>query len=217
MRGQYGYDEDQGPGLILNKIIELRKAVGGLKSEKKDGVRFKVKSAAVLMGKIREAADNLSLTICVGGMDITDVPVQTGTMCMVRARVDVVALDGSFISFYGAGHGADTSDKAGGKASTYSWKDALVKGLCMPDADMDDTDDDSEQKPVRGAAKAAAPSPDAGASAEPPAKVKEVVARIETLTDLKEIRDFARAAAEKFPEHSSVFQAAYTAAKERLK
>jgi hypothetical protein len=51
--------------------------------------------------------------------------------------------DGSYVDFVGSGHGSSSDDKAGGKASTYAWKDAIIKGLSMPDADMADTDDES--------------------------------------------------------------------------
>ena len=62
---------------------------------------------------------------------------------LFRSHVRLVSDDGSGITFVGQGHGADRDDKAGGKASTYAWKDALIKGLNLPDADMPDTDNDS--------------------------------------------------------------------------
>ena len=80
---------------------------------------------------------------------IVPMDVERGTACTTRSVVRIEAEDGSYRDFVGTGQGADNQDKAGGKASTYAWKDALVKGLCLPDADMVDTDDESDVVPVK--------------------------------------------------------------------
>jgi hypothetical protein len=87
--------------------------------------------------------------------EVTNIPVTSfdakgnpkqGTGCLVKLRITLVASDGSTVTFSGVGHGMDrVEDKAAGKASTYAWKDALVKGLSLPDDDMDDTDDQHDQ------------------------------------------------------------------------
>jgi hypothetical protein len=136
------------PPLISIKLLELRRKVGGLKAEKANGLSFKIKSAKVLMDKLREAIDDVGLVCFVVAQEGGNVDTERGTLAFVKATIRVGAPDGSYADFVGCGHGADGQDKAGGKASTYAWKDALVKGLCLPDADMDDTDDD--EAPVKG-------------------------------------------------------------------
>jgi hypothetical protein len=64
------------------------------------------------------------------------------TIVTCKMTIRFMSDDGSFEDFVGFGQGGDTQDKAGGKASTYAWKDALTKALSLPDADMVDTDDE---------------------------------------------------------------------------
>ncbi len=146
--------EATGTPKILTEMVLLRKAIGGLKSEKKAGVMFAVKSAKDLYIKLREALDELGMSAFPVHHQVTNIPVAEGTACSVTVTYRVVASDGSFVEFVGSGHGFDKSDKALGKASTYAAKDALTKGLCLPDKDMVDTDDES--LPVT---QAAAPTP----------------------------------------------------------
>jgi hypothetical protein len=77
------------------------------------------------------------------------------TLAHVKSTVRLIAPDTSFIDLDGSGHGGDVDDKSGGKASTYAWKDALLKGLSIPHEDMVDTDDDSSTggyEPAKGRA-----------------------------------------------------------------
>lgn len=141
---------------ILSDLIELRRKIGGLKAEKKaGGPNFPVKSAKDLMVKLRDAADEIGMPVAgaVVGQDFYYYPIITGVdkygntqyttvvHCVCRVRFE--SSDGSFREFTGSGHGADTQDKAGGKASTYAWKDAVTKALSLPDAEMVDTDDEA--------------------------------------------------------------------------
>lgn len=68
------------------------------------------------------------------------------TIVTCKMTIRFMSDDGSFEDFVGFGQGGDTQDKAGGKASTYAWKDGVTKALSLPDADMVDTDD--EQFPL---------------------------------------------------------------------
>lgn len=144
---------DGKPGKIYTDLVKLRAKVGGLKAEKKDGVTYKVKSAAGLMAALRAGLDELKMVSYVANMVVTPItPVNiegtykrpTRSECSVTAMVYVGSDDGSGVYMYGAGHGMDTDDKAEGKASTYAWKDALIKGLNLPDADMPDADDEQD-------------------------------------------------------------------------
>lgn len=152
---------DGKPGKILQDIIALRKLVGGLKAEKKEGgPRFAVKDARVLMEALRRAGDELGMPIVAGTVaqvvthhEIKETtPDQYGKQKLVTAvhcvsTIRFTSSDGSYLDFVGSGHGADDQDKAGGKASTYSWKDACIKALVLPDSDMVDTDDSGDSMP----------------------------------------------------------------------
>jgi hypothetical protein len=144
-RNWYGGEtRSDSPPLIGGLILQLRRKVGGLKARRQaNGPAFAIKSAKDLMDKIRAGADELGLLIYVAGQDGGNIDAERGTMAWVKALVRVAAPDGSFVDLIGCGHGADRDDKAAGKASTYAWKDALIKGLCLPDAELVDTDDES--------------------------------------------------------------------------
>lgn len=137
----------------------LRREIGGLKAKKADfGPSFPVKSAKELEMKLQPALDkcNLSMTC---SYDIhyvapSDIPVTKNrkgedqvvrSACWVVCTVRLCAADGSWIESQGAGGGMDGDDKAIGKATTYSRKDATMKLLAVPDENMIDTDD--EEKP----------------------------------------------------------------------
>jgi hypothetical protein len=138
-------------GDVLAKLAALRLRVGNLKAKKKDGVKFKVRSADELADKLRKAAQEEGLLIypvCAQGKGY---PVEDGTLAEVNLTLRIQALtDGSYIDVMGFGLGADTQDKAGGKAGTYAWKAALVQTLLAGGAeDTDDTD-----TPIPGGVKA---------------------------------------------------------------
>jgi hypothetical protein len=140
-------------GQIQKDLLELRRKIGGLVAEAKQGVMYKVKSAKDLHIKLRAAGDELKMPLCgaivnqfvhnldpIAGFNRKGEP-QTTFIAHVVSTVRFMSADGSFVDFVGSGHGSGTDDKAGGKASTYSWKDAIIKGLCLPDEEMEDTDD----------------------------------------------------------------------------
>lgn len=142
------------PPMIANAGAELRRRIGGLKAEKKQGVTYAVKSAKDLMDKLRDALDELGYNAPIVELQGGAMDVERGTQAFLIATVEVQCPDGSCARMRGAGHGCDSQDKAGGKASTYAWKDALVKGFSLPDKEMVDTDD--EEKPIKGGPKKAA-------------------------------------------------------------
>mgnify|MGYP001578078545 CR=1 FL=1 len=138
---------------ILSDLVSLRKAIGGLKAERKPGITFAVKSAKDLLIRLRDAADELGMPLAgaiISSSTYLLGPIQVfnkdGIGCHTTVTVRFMSSDGSYVDFVGSGHGTSNDDKAGGKASTYAWKDAIIKGLCLPDDDMVDTDDES--KPV---------------------------------------------------------------------
>lgn len=128
---------------IYAEMVALRKAIGGLQAKKvANGPSFAIKSAKDLGIKLRDGLDALGMNCYVVDHQITNIDTDKGTGCLVRVVVELVASDGSAVRFTGVGHGIDRDDKAAGKASTYAWKDAITKGLNLPDAEMKDTDDE---------------------------------------------------------------------------
>lgn len=142
------FNKDGTVGKILGDLVELRKIVGGLKAEKKQYVPFPVKSAKDLVIKLRKGLDELQMHLFVVRQEVTHLPYTTDakgnnvTTTHVVTTIRFVSSDGTFIESVGSGHGGSTDDKAGGKASTYAYKDAIIKALTTPDDEMVDTDDE---------------------------------------------------------------------------
>jgi uncharacterized lipoprotein NlpE involved in copper resistance len=139
---------------IHSDLVALRRKIGGLKAEKKSGVMFPVKSAKDLMDKLRKAADELNMPMAGAPISIkfNDRATDKGTVVSCRTTIRFMSDDGSYVDCVGFGQGGDTQDKAGGKASTYAWKDGVVKALSLPDAEMVDTDDEQpfeDKQPVK--------------------------------------------------------------------
>lgn len=142
---------------ISGLIRELRLSVGGVAAKKQaGGPQFPVKSAKDLATRLAQALIDLDMVAPVVAQEVTFSDVSAipenktasgkpvfRTLVHVKATVRIGAPDGSFIDVVGSGHGGDGEDKAGGKASTYAWKDAVLKGLTTPENDMIDTDDEA--------------------------------------------------------------------------
>lgn len=155
-----GVTRSPNPPLIHSKLRDLRIAVGGIKAQRQSGgPMFPVKSAKDLANKLGQALCDLDLVAPVVAQEITLVDTDKipgnstssgkpvfRTLAHVKATVRVGAADGSYVEFVGSGHGGDADDKAGGKATTYAWKDAILKGLTTPEQDMVDTDDEEPSK-----------------------------------------------------------------------
>lgn len=138
------------PGKVLALWLEARKQCGVLKAKKKDGVKFKIRSAEEVVDKLRAIANNLGLLIYPSEAKGEGHVVEDGTLATVELTIVVQAVeDGSRLSIAGFGLGADNQDKAGGKAGTYAFKQALVQALLAGGAeDTDDTD-----TPIEGGVK----------------------------------------------------------------
>lgn len=145
------------PPQIHDLMRALRLEVGAVKAVKQaGGPMFPVRGAKDLAQKLADALNKLNMEAPVVAqeivlMDTDKIPGNTTnsgkpvfrTLAHVKATVRLIAPDTSFIDMVGSGHGGDVDDKSGGKASTYAWKDAILKGLSIPHEDMVDTDDDS--------------------------------------------------------------------------
>lgn len=152
-----GYVGSQTAPQIHNMMKQLRQEVGAVKAVKAaGGPLFPVRGAKDLAQKLANALNALNMEAPVVAQEITlleadKIPKNENakgnpvfrTLAHVKATVRLIAPDTSFIDMVGSGHGGDVDDKSGGKASTYAWKDAILKGLSIPHEDMVDTDDDS--------------------------------------------------------------------------
>lgn len=155
------------PGKVLGLVAELRMTIGILKKVKKDKVKFLVRSSEDLIDKLKEEANRLGLLIypAPAVLNHEGVPVFTssgklalvedGTLAEVNQAFIIQAVeDGSKIAIYGFGLGADSMDKAGGKAGTYAQKAALIQSLQLGGTatakalGVKDTDDEGE--PIKG-------------------------------------------------------------------
>lgn len=186
------------PPMIHAKVRELRAHVGSVEAKKANGVMFPVRGAKELMQKLAQACHDCNVTVaCIqqvphyyDASQIPDNKTSSGkpvfrTLVHVIATVRIAAEDGSFIDVQGSGHGGDVDDKAGGKASTYAVKDALFKGLMIPDKDIVDTDDEqpSERAEKPRATKTKDPAPDTGGSG-----ILEMIAAAKSTADLDAIK-----------------------------
>lgn len=155
-----GATRSPNPPLIHSKIHDLRMEIGGLAAKKQQGgPMFPVRSAKELTLKLAQALHNLDMVAPVIAQEVNlvdtkDIPGNVSgsgkpvfrTLAHVKATVRLAAADGSYVDMVGSGHGGDVDDKAGGKATTYAWKDAVLKGLTIGEQDMVDTDDEEPSK-----------------------------------------------------------------------
>lgn len=172
------------PGAVLAKLALLRAGAGSLEKKTKQGVNFEVRSYEDAIDQVATLADELGLLIYPvesPGHGVSyewtnkyDKP-QVGTLAEVTLTVRFQAIeDGSYVDMQAFGLGMDTQDKAGGKAGTYAFKQALIQGLLMGGSKnakklgVKDTDDEdgiaaSGTRKTRG--KKLAPSTDAAKAA----------------------------------------------------
>lgn len=202
-----GVVQSQNPPLIHSKVRDLRISVGGIEAKKvAGGPQFPVRGAKELAQKLAQALCDLNLLAPVVAQDVTIIETDKipgnatasgkpvfRTLAHVKATVRLCAEDGSFVDMVGSGHGGDVDDKAGGKADTYAWKIALLKGLTLPEKDMIDTDDDSSET-VEAKAPKPGPKPKEDKAAqepETPGVLAHVMERIASATneELEKIKD----------------------------
>ena len=97
---------------VYTDLIALRKAIGGLKANKKNGIMFPVKSAKDLMERLRDAADDLGMPLA-GAIVVSNTqlipPLQIfnkdGIGSHTTVTVRFQSSDGSYVDFCGSGHG----------------------------------------------------------------------------------------------------------------
>lgn len=154
-----GAVKSDSPPQIHDMMRKLRIEIGAVQAKKSDdkfGPKFPVRGAKDLAQKLANALNTLNMEAPVIAQEISLLPTENipgnerssgnpvfRTLAHVKSTVRLIAPDTSFIDMVGSGHGGDVDDKSGGKASTYAWKDAILKGLSIPHEDMVDTDDDS--------------------------------------------------------------------------
>lgn len=203
------------PGLILGLWLSLRKSTGVIEAKKKDGVKFKVRSAEDLIDKIRAKANELGILIYPRVASARSFVVEDGTLAEQELQVWAQCVeDGSQLMFGGFGLGADNQDKAGGKAGTYAFKQALIQALlaggkdnarALGVADTDDTD-----SPIDGGVKPRTPGRKKGPTDE------EVIAAFAAASDDPEYRSAVKLLMGCSPERQMGFKAAIQEAQARL-
>jgi hypothetical protein len=146
--GQTGHET---PGKILQLWAEVRKRVGIVELKKKNGMKFETRASTDLMDKLSQACNDLGVLVYPASGSGKGLVVEDGTLADVELTIRVQSIeDGSYLELYGYGQGADTQDKAGGKAGTYAFKQALIQALLaggtkapksqrIPDTDDTDT------------------------------------------------------------------------------
>lgn len=161
------------PGAILRLWAKLREEVGIIQARQKPGMKFKTRAADELIGKIRGPVNDLGIIIYPSSSaGSRGFPVDDGTLASVKLDIIVQAIeDGSRIKLSGFGLGADSQDKAGGKAGTYAFKQALLQGLLANG--LDDTDD--SDTPIRGGVRRSQPKASSGSVTKPPPADPNVV------------------------------------------
>lgn len=175
------------PGAIIRQWAQLIAQTDPLPRRKKEGVRFLVRDAAELVDKLRGVTNALGIIIYPGvathgeGKVVEDGTLADVNMVLIAQSTE----DGSMLGFGGYGQGADSQDKAGGKAMTYASKAILIQAAMLGGSktakalgvvDTDDTD-----TAIKGGVKAKAVKPTLQA-------LKDQLAEVETVDDYNEIR-----------------------------
>ncbi len=151
--------------------------MGVVELKQKTGMRFSTRASTDLMDKLAQACNDLGVLVYPSRGTGKGLVVEDGTMADVELTVVAQAIeDGSRLEFFGYGQGADTQDKAGGKAGTYAYKQALIQALLaggtkapkggrIPDTDDSDT-------PIEGGVRAKSAKPKAPTTDEVMAALK---------------------------------------------
>ena len=199
------------PGAIIGLWRHLVASMDPLQRRKKEGVRFLVRDASELVDKIRAATNSLGIIIYPGvathgeGKVVEDGTLADVNMMLIAQAVE----DGSMLGFGGYGQGADSQDKAGGKAMTYAHKAILIQAAQLGGSktakalgvhDTDDTD-----TAIKGGVK---PKTEKTSLTALSVKLEEV----ETEEDYKELRPLLQALS---PEDQTTLTPGILAAKKR--
>jgi hypothetical protein len=163
------YDVTNGgtkPGAILKLWAAVRAQVGVIEAKRKQGMKFDTRASTDLMDKLSQACNDHGVLLYPARGSGKGLVVENGTLADVELTVVAQAIeDGSRLEFYGYGQGADSQDKAGGKAGTYAFKQACIQALLaggtkapkssrIPDTDDTDTPIEGGVKPKSGKPKA---------------------------------------------------------------
>lgn len=154
------------PGAILKLWAQVRERVGVVEAKRKQGMKFDTRASTDLMDKLAAACNELGVLVYPQSGTGKGLVVDNGTLADVELTIIAQAIeDGSCLQFFGYGQGADNQDKAGGKAGTYAFKQALIQALLaggtkakkadrIPDTDDTDTPIEGGVRPATGKPKA---------------------------------------------------------------
>jgi ERF superfamily len=158
MDGMIQTTEGPKPGKILELWKKLRVSVGVIQAKQKPGMRFKTRSSEDLIDAVRQKANSLGILIYPRESNGVGFVVEDGTLASVNLTIIAQAVeDGSSIQIAGFGLGADSQDKAGGKAGTYAFKAALIQALLAGGTEnaksLGVVDTDDSDAPIEGGVK----------------------------------------------------------------
>lgn len=171
------------PGAILQLWPKLMAAVGHVeKSRQSEEVPYKFRSIDDVLVRLQPALIELGVTVTISTSDhehsyrATARGVTVGT-ARVHVLLRFIAPDGTWLELETDGQGADTSDKATGKAITSAVKYSLLYGLMVPTGDPQ-LDPDASRPELDGPDRARPLGADAAA----------VIARLQAAAAPEEVR-----------------------------
>ena len=138
-------------GCISAATQALAHAGIGKKQQCNGGGNFKYRGIDDVYAALSPVLTKTGLTILPIRIE-KEADAQAGKMRLVKIKITyrVAAVeDGSYIDVEALGEGADTGDKASGKAMSYAYKSLIFQLFCVPVVGQPDPD--SESKPPEGA------------------------------------------------------------------
>jgi hypothetical protein len=134
------------PGLIYKKIPDVMRAIGAIgKDRVNEQQKFKFRGIEDLYNAAHPVLAAHGVFCAPGVLDIQHEVRETrsgGTQTWILMRVQhrFFCEDGSFVDVVTTGEGLDSSDKAANKCMSAAFKYALMELLCIPMADIEDSD-----------------------------------------------------------------------------
>jgi len=121
----------------LTKIHSLMELVGTIgRTDKNSHFNYSYRGIYTVMQHVQPALIQLGI-VCSTQFDILrDEPVGSKRSVMMRSVIELIpTTTGIPFKLQGIGEGIDSGDKAAMKAASVAYREAWIKGLCIPDKD----------------------------------------------------------------------------------
>lgn len=127
---------------VYQRIHKVMESLDYIQKEKKTGLQFSYASHDAVTAAVREACVIHGLVLIPNIQFLG----QDGNRTMVEVNIRIQNIDDpeDFTSVNGLGFGIDTQDKGPGKAISYAYKYALLKGFALETGDDPDQDQGKE-------------------------------------------------------------------------